>query len=121
MATVLVVDDNEDVREVLAQILESDGYDVVTAADGLEALQEVARQQVCVIVLDLSMPRLDGFGFLTRLRGGADQPNAPVVVVSSVEEPNVPLANHVLRKPVDVEELMNLVERYCSARMRGRA
>ena len=66
--TVLVVDDNEDIRESLQLLLADEGYDIVTADDGLEALDLIPLlPNPAVILLDLQMPRLDGYGVLLDL------------------------------------------------------
>jgi CheY-like chemotaxis protein len=66
--TVLVVDDNEDIRESLQLLLEVEGYDIVTAGDGQEALDLISLlPNPAVILLDLQMPRLDGYGVLLDL------------------------------------------------------
>lgn len=75
---VLVVDDSATCRTLLRHILEADGYRVVTAVDGVAALELLAAEAVDVVVSDLDMPRLDGFGLLEAIGG-----KVPVVVVTS--------------------------------------
>lgn len=80
MARVLVVDDEPDIRGFLAPVLECEGFEVDTAVDGVEALDKISACRPELVLLDLMMPRLDGYGVLERLR---DQPRLAVVVLSA--------------------------------------
>src|SRR5436190_5778708 len=80
--TVLVVDDEPDVRNTVAMILEDEGYRVVTARDGREALNKVRSQLPDAILLDLMMPVLDGAGFLRECRANPECRRVPVLVMS---------------------------------------
>ena len=79
---VLVVDDNADMREYVAALLSGE-YDVDTAADGLEALERVAERCPDLVVTDVMMPRLDGFGLLERLQSDPETIGMPVIMVSA--------------------------------------
>ena len=72
--TILLVDDEDAVRKVLAFPLERDGYEVIQAADGEEALQQFAQQPVDLVVLDIMLPRLDGLEVCKRLRATSAVP-----------------------------------------------
>jgi len=78
---VLVVDDEPQVRQIVASYLESEGFDVRTAADGNEALAELARKRADLVVLDLMLPGVDGLTVLRRLRESGD--DVPVIVLSA--------------------------------------
>jgi CheY-like chemotaxis protein len=78
MARVLIVDDEPDILLLLRLNLEAAGFDTGLAADGDEALQRLRRDRFDVVLLDLAMPVLDGFGVLAALH---DDPAAPPVVV----------------------------------------
>jgi DNA-binding response OmpR family regulator len=78
---VLVVDDEPQVRQIVASYLEAEGFDVRTAADGHEALAELARKRPDLVVLDLMLPGVDGLTVLRRLREAGDQ--VPVIVLSA--------------------------------------
>src|SRR5687768_7304731 len=67
-ATVLVVEDEPSIREMLALVLEDEGLRVVTAGDGIDALRVVEVEPPAVVLTDLMMPRLDGHGLIERLR-----------------------------------------------------
>lgn len=80
-ADVLVVDDEPQVREIVATYLERDGYSVRTAADGTDALAQLAHQRADLVVLDLMIPGVDGLTVLRRLREAGD--DVPVIVLSA--------------------------------------
>ena len=77
---VLVVDDQDTNRELISDMLASEGYDVVTAQDGLDALNQLAEPLPDVIISDLRMPRMSGFEFLAVVR--QQFPHVPVLVIS---------------------------------------
>jgi CheY-like chemotaxis protein len=79
----LVVDDDPHVPDMVRQLLPEGGFDVEAAADGLEALEAVARRRPDAILLDLMMPRLDGFGVIERLRQSAETRDIPIVVLTA--------------------------------------
>jgi CheY-like chemotaxis protein len=81
--TILVVDDEDDVREYLAMVLEEGGFNVVTAADGEEALQQVKKQPPDFISLDLIMPRKSGIKFLYELRHNKEWAKIPFVILTA--------------------------------------
>ena len=81
--TVLLVEDEEPLRLVLRDLLEREGYIIVEAADGVQALDEVDRHAPDVIVLDLNLPRLDGYQVLTHLRARPSTATVPVLVLTA--------------------------------------
>ena len=81
--TVLLVEDEEPLRRVLKELLEREGYHVVEAADGVHALDEIDRHAPDVVVLDLNLPRLDGYGVLSHLRARAATEHLPVLVLTA--------------------------------------
>lgn len=83
--TVLVVDDSFTTRTLETIVLEDRGYRVLTARDGLEALERLREEDVDLVVTDIEMPRLDGFGLVERLRADDRTAAVPVVVVTSLE------------------------------------
>ena len=82
---VLIVDDNEDVRRILALRLSRAGFDVGGAADGREALAALRGGHWDLVLLDLVMPELDGFEFLAEVQGERSVP--PVVVITQYDDP----------------------------------
>lgn len=110
---VLVVEDDEDVRAAVAEILEGEGYEVVVAANGREALEELVHvKSPCLILLDLRMPVMDGPEFLRRLR--VDWPrlkDVPVLLLTAVVTEALPGTHGILRKPIIPDELVTSVSR----------
>ena len=82
-AKVLLVDDEDQLRRVMKDLLERDGYEVTEASDGVEALDQVDRHAPDIIVLDLNLPGLDGYGVLTHLRSRPATQDVPVVVLTA--------------------------------------
>ena len=85
---ILIVDDDPDMRDALTMILESRGYEIVTAQDGLEGLATLKAEKPDLMLLDLLMPKMDGFAVLKELQDGrwAKYRNIPIVILSSVRE-----------------------------------
>lgn len=83
---ILVVDDEESGREVLRRRLENAGHTVMTAADGHEALSLLADHPVDLVLLDVLMPGLDGFGVLEKIRENKDWRDTPVIMISALDE-----------------------------------
>ncbi len=81
--TILLVDDEDSVRKVLAFPLERDGYTVVQAADGEEALRQFAEQAVDLVVLDIMLPRLDGLEVCKRLRASS---TVPIIMLTARDD-----------------------------------
>ncbi len=117
---VMVVDDDEDIREIVKLSLEASGYRVTTAVDGLEAWQHLnASAPPSLILLDLMMPRMDGEEFMKTLRS-SPQANIPVVIMSghnaSIQKAEELKVNGCLTKPVELDELLGTVRRVVSRR-----
>ena len=112
--TVLVVDDDEDVRQALGDVVGLTGRRAVTAEHGLAALAALASVRPCLILLDLVMPRMDGWQLLAAIRRDAALAAIPVVVVSAHAGNHLPAgANGLLRKPVDLYELRRAMVEHC--------
>src|SRR4051812_11200167 len=80
---ILLADDEEDIKIVLRMFLESKGYRVVTAYDGLDALDQAKNEKPDAILLDIMMPLLDGFEVCKKLKSQPDTQNIPVVMLSA--------------------------------------
>ncbi|WP_164019210.1 response regulator [Pyxidicoccus trucidator] len=112
--SVLVVEDDEDIRAAIAEILEGEGYEVTIAANGSEALDELQHMpRPCLILLDLMMPVMNGHEFLARLREVPRMQAVPVLVLTAVSTEAPPGARGLLRKPFIVEELLDAVQTLC--------
>jgi CheY-like chemotaxis protein len=112
METVLIVEDAAATRDILVELLHKDGREIVTAADGHQALERLtALPRPYLIVLDLMMPRMNGFEFLRRQSTDSSITNIPTIVLSGSTRPAG--ARPPLSKPVDVDRLLALVNQYC--------
>ncbi len=113
--SVLVVDDDEGIRTAMAEILELLGYEVTTAADGLEAVQMLkVGLEPRAIVLDMMMPRMDGWTFLSEIRSDPRFRELPVVVASAVVGECPAGADAWLQKPFELADLDREVARLCA-------
>ncbi len=83
MARILIVEDDTQIRELVAETLRGEGYDVATAEDGVVALGRVIADPPDLMILDVRMPRLDGFGVLEQLRDYGLKESIKVLVVSA--------------------------------------
>ncbi len=116
--TILVVDDDESIRLLVAEALEHAGYTVETAADGPQALERISQTVPDAIVLDIWMPSLDGFDFMRILRGAPETRGVPVVAISAAYPERAALdlgAQEFLAKPFDVAALLDAVQRVLAA------
>jgi CheY-like chemotaxis protein len=112
---VLVVDDEHDIRETLADVLTAEGYSVQTAANGQEALDVVQRRPVDVVLVDLMMPIMDGWTFFSRVRHDPKTATLPIVAVSAMPVEDEPRFTARLRKPFDLKTLLDTVSGLCPA------
>jgi two-component system, OmpR family, response regulator VanR len=87
-AKILVVDDDPDILEAISLILKANGYDVVTANDGIDGLNKLKEERPDMMILDLLMPKLDGFGVCKELKDPrwAKYGHIPIIILSSVRE-----------------------------------
>ena len=115
---VLVVDDSLTVRKITTRLLEREGYRALTAKDGLDALQVLADNNPDVILLDIEMPRMDGFEFAKTIKADNRQSHIPIIMITSrtaekhrnhARELGV---NEYVGKPYQDDELMALVAQY---------
>ncbi len=116
---VLVVDDEQDILDVATLVLEDEGYAVRTASDGQKALGIVAEQAPDLILLDMRMPVLDGWGFVREYRSRYDH-SVPIVVLTAAANA-VKRAEEIgaigfLEKPFDIDALVGIVRRSVPAR-----
>lgn len=109
---ILLVEDDEDVREMLAFTLRCRGYSVDLAADGSAALAALERSRPCLMFLDLYMPRMNGWTVMTHM--SSSQLAVPVCVITALEGPSPANAIATLYKPFDAGALLAVASRYCS-------
>jgi CheY-like chemotaxis protein len=111
--TVLIVDDDDDIRDTLKELCEDEGYTVATAANGAEALAVLARPVApCVVVLDLIMPVMTGNEVFATMQRDPRLANVPVIVSTS-DPSRAPGGVPVMKKPIDVERLLDTIRRHC--------
>jgi len=116
MANILVVEDNDDVREMMAVTLELEGHEVATAINGRDALEKLhSGERPCLILLDLMMPVMNGWEFRRALERDPEFHDVPVVVVSAATGEMIQRAEAVvyLPKPLDMDELLDVVCDFC--------
>ena len=122
LETVLVVDDDPEIRESLSELLDHRGYSVLQAENGrraLDVLKAVPPQTPCLVVLDLAMPVLDGHQFLKYRAEDPVLRRIPVVVVSANPRPPQPLEGieAYLQKPLEPEILLEIIRRTCDEKL----
>ena len=105
-----MVDDDAAIRESLREVLAEEGYDVVVAADGRQALARMSPRPA-LILADLMMPELDGWELIDELQHTAPLADIPVCVLSAIPTHAPPKATAVLCKPIKLDELLAVVER----------
>lgn len=118
MLPILLVEDDDDIREGMAELLRGEGYAVHPVVNGKEALDYLQRaeREPCLILLDLMMPIVDGWQVVEVLRAADRVVALPVVVMSAVDPAAAPAGTIAfVRKPVDFDLLLGLVHRYCEA------
>jgi len=122
---VLVVDDQEDIREMARLVLTGAGYEVVTAASGREGLRRAREARFDLVLLDINMPELDGWATLRLLRADEEHDELPVAMFSVKSEVRDKVAGlkdgaiDYITKPFGVDELVLRVSRIISARYGG--
>jgi CheY-like chemotaxis protein len=113
---VLIVEDDDDLREMMAQLLSLEGFQAAAVANGQEAL-EYLRQETApdLILLDMMMPVMDGWEFRRRQKSDPTMAEVPVIVLSALDQARITdiSAEAILKKPLDFDRLLQLVRAYC--------
>ncbi len=110
---ILIVDDEDGIRESLEELLRDEGYDVETAANGREALDRLSQALPCVVILDLLMPGISGNEVYERMQKDARLAAVPVIVSTSAPE-RAPPGSLIMKKPIDVDRLLGVIKTFCS-------
>ena len=114
---ILTVDDSASMRALLLHALQAQGFDVAQCEDGIDALEWLEGNDVDIVITDINMPRLDGFGLIERLRSTARHRDRPILVLTteSSDEKKARArragATCWIVKPFDPEKLANAVRR----------
>ena len=113
--TVLVVEDEHELREMMRDALELNGYSVVTAEHGRDALEKLPSiEKLCLVILDLVMPVMDGWELVDRLRAQAALASVPVVVYTSAGGKAPSGVTRVIEKPLVFDRLLSIVREHCA-------
>ncbi len=111
MKTILVVDDEADIVEAVAEFLTEEGYRVVSAGNGTDALARLEKENPNLVLTDSIMPVTDGPGFVQRMRALPKFQSLPVVLMSASREISVRTDGlSVLNKPFGLDELLTVIE-----------
>lgn len=115
---ILVVDDDTDIRQLVALILAADGYNVIEAASGMEALVALEREHADLVILDVMMPEMDGWEVCRRLKNRQQTKDIPVLILTVRSQPldkviglEVVQADAYLTKPFERQELLEAVHK----------
>ena len=112
MVSVLVVDDESDIREAVAEVLADEGYVVHGAGDGAEALRKARAVHPDIVLLDLMMPGMNGWEFRAAQKGDPELSDIPVVVLSALGRVAGMDAAGFIQKPFDLDELLDAVREH---------
>jgi chemosensory pili system protein ChpA (sensor histidine kinase/response regulator) len=118
---VMVVDDSITVRKITTRLLEREGYRVVTARDGVDALEQLKNERPAVMLIDIEMPRMDGFDLTRNVRGDPKTMDIPIIVISSRSAPKHRSraaelgVNVYLGKPYEESDLLQQIAAFLRA------
>ena len=122
MATrILAIDDSRTIRALLTQTLHNAGFEVSTAADGVEGVKKFQNEDADLVITDVNMPNKDGFGVIDDIRGGSKNPTVPVLVLTTEsgaalkERARKAGATGWIVKPFDDEALVTVIRRLTGA------
>lgn len=122
-AVIMVVDDSLTVRRVSQRLLERNGYEVMLAKDGVDALRQLQDQVPDIMLVDIEMPRMDGFDLTRNVRAGSTTRSVPIIMITSrtaEKHRNVAFelgVNEYLGKPYQEDELLGLIRRYIAEKL----
>ena len=115
---ILVVDDNEDNRELVVKVLRNKGYEMIEAVDGEDALQKAKDEKPALILMDISLPKMDGYEVTRRLKSLIEYKEIPIVALTAhamkgdKEKAFSAGCIGYISKPVDVRELPEQIKLY---------
>ncbi len=118
---IMVIDDSKTIRRTAETLLKNEGYEVIVATDGFEALSMIADHQPDLIFLDIMMPRLDGYQTCALIKHHRVFRHTPVVMLSSKDglfdraRGRVVGSDHYITKPFTREQLLAAIEQHCAA------
>jgi len=115
---VLVVEDNQDNRELVVKVLEINGYQVIEAVDGEDAIEKIRTENPDLILMDLYIPKIDGYEVTRRLKGDRSLRDIPVIALTAhamkgdMEDALAAGCDGYISKPIDVRELPGQIKRF---------
>ena len=113
---VLVIDDSKTIRRSAENLLTKEGYDVITATDGFDALAKIAESRPEIIFVDIMMPRLDGYQTCALIKNNSEFKTTPVVMLSSKDglfdkaKGRIVGSDQYITKPFSRDELLGTIE-----------
>ena len=116
---IMVVDDSKTIRRTAETLLQREGFNVITAEDGFEALAKIANQKPDLIFVDIMMPRLDGYQTCALIKNNAHFKSTPVIMLSSKDglfdkaKGRIVGSDQYVTKPFSKVELLEAVENHC--------
>ena len=116
--TVLTVDDSATIRHMVATVVRAGGYDVIEAIDGVDGLEKAQHNDVALILTDQNMPRMDGFGLVSKLRTLPQYAKTPILVLTTEADATMKArgkaagATGWLTKPFDPQVLLDVIGRF---------
>ena len=119
MLKVLVVDDSETMRDMISFTLDTAGFDVTVAVDGVDALKSLGKRRVDLIVTDINMPNMDGIELIRQLRNGEDHRTVPILCLTTETGEDTKSAAHSagatgwIQKPFDPDKLVQVARKVC--------
>ena len=123
MATILVAEDSDSARRPLVRLLKSEGYEVLIATTAFEAMAAAQRGNPDLILLDVSMPPIDGLTFLSRLREMPGGNQIPVIVVTAMSDDlthrraeELGVKEYLVKSKFEIDELLELVKKHLRTR-----
>lgn len=108
--TILIADDEEFIVDLLATLLEDEGYLVLRAYDGEQALAVAREHQPALVITDIMMPKMNGLDLAKQLRANQHNHEQPAIILMSAVNPTAPIADTIyLPKPFDIDRVLELV------------
>ncbi len=121
-ATILYVEDNADNRKLVRRVLEVEGYNVVEATNGMEAMRCLQTQAIDLALMDINMPDMDGYTLTSKIKSMPQFHNLPIVAVTATvmrgdrERSLQAGCDGYIQKPIDIDNLSTQIERFLSMR-----
>ena len=118
---IMVIDDSKTIRRTAETLLQREGYEVITAVDGFEALSKIAEANPDIVFVDIMMPRLDGYQTCALIKNSQNYQNIPVIMLSSKDglfdqaKGRVVGSDEYLTKPFSKDELLNAIRNHVTA------